>query len=229
MEINKYFIEKNVSLIKRGHHTNFLDPVEFRTLSNALKKENIKFNVFSSFEDCNSKIIYTTQFPNITLLKLNKKIEHKHILGNLFNLGINKDTFGDIVVNNFTYVLVHNNVLDIVKSSLSYIQDSFVEITEVDILEIENHKINFEYISLNVSSIRIDNVLAKLINTSRSKIDILINDKNVILNYKELTNKTYFLKENDVFSVRKYGKFVYNKIIKTTKKDTYIIELKKYI
>ena len=37
------------------------------------------------------------------------------------------------------------------------------------------------------------------------------------------------LKENDIFSIRRYGKYKFSKIVKNTKKDNIIIEYHKFI
>ena len=51
-------------------------------------------------------------------------------------------------------------------------------------------------------------------------------NREVILNYEVLTNLSYLLKEEDIFSIRKYGKFKYIGKVKQTKK---IIILLRYI
>ena len=50
-----------------------------------------------------------------------------------------------------------------------------------------------------------------------------------MLNYDFLKNSDYKLHEGDIFSIKRIGKYKYNGIIKTTKKDNYIIQLNKYI
>ena len=53
-------------------------------------------------------------------------------------------------------------------------------------------------------------------------------NKEIILNYDILKNNSYQLKENDVFSIRRFGKYKYIKIIKQTKNSNFIIECHKY-
>ena len=50
-----------------------------------------------------------------------------------------------------------------------------------------------------------------------------------MLNYDFLKDSSYKLKDNDVFSIKKIGKFKYNGIIKETKGKKTIIELLKYL
>ena len=50
-----------------------------------------------------------------------------------------------------------------------------------------------------------------------------------MLNYDYLKNTSYKLKNDDIFSIKKIGKFKYNGIIKNTKSNNLIIEILKYI
>ena len=57
----------------------------------------------------------------------------------------------------------------------------------------------------------------------------MIKKKEIILNYDFLKNDSYKLKDNDTFSIKKIGKFKFNKVLKTTKSNHIIIEVLKYI
>jgi len=57
----------------------------------------------------------------------------------------------------------------------------------------------------------------------------MIKKKEIILNYDFLKNNSYKLKENDTFSIKKIGKFKFNKVLKTTKSNHLIIEILKYL
>ena len=67
-----------------------------------------------------------------------------------------------------------------------------------------------------------------MINTSRSIVEEKIKNKEIFINYEILKNKDYKLKEGDIFSIRKYGKYKFIKIIKITKKNNLLIEYLKY-
>lgn len=56
----------------------------------------------------------------------------------------------------------------------------------------------------------------------------MINLKKVVLNYQILKNKNYILKENDIFSIRRVGKFKLKQILSKTKNNKYIIKIDKY-
>ena len=89
-------------------------------------------------------------------------------------------------------------------------------------------KKEYETIEIIASSTRIDTVISRLIQTSRPNIIEKIKNKEIILNYDILKNNSYQLKENDIFSIRRYGKYQYIGIKKETKSKNYIIECKKY-
>ena len=104
-----------------------------------------------------------------------------------------------------------------------------IVLEEIDIDILKDYKRKYEEHTIIVSSLRIDNVISKIINTNRKIVLDKINNKEIILNYEVLTKSSYNLKENDVFSIRKYGKYKYIRIINNTKKDNLIIKYLKYI
>ena len=75
----------------------------------------------------------------------------------------------------------------------------------------------------------IDKVISRLVGISRENIKKKFNDGEILLNYEICNKTTQLLKDNDIFSIRKYGKYKYNGTIKISKKNHYIIECLKYI
>ena len=68
------------------------------------------------------------------------------------------------------------------------------------------------------SSERIDGVIAKVYNFSRSQSVELFRGKRIYVNSRLCENNSYQLKTGDTVSVRGYGKFVYNGVGYQTKK-----------
>ena len=56
-----------------------------------------------------------------------------------------------------------------------------------------------------------------------------IKNGDIYLNYELLTKPTYMLKENDIFSIKKCGKYKFNGIINETKKGNIIVNISKYV
>ena len=122
-----------------------------------------------------------------------------------------------------------NEISDFILDNLSMIGNKPVKIKEIDIDTLSNYKRKYDSYEVIVSSLRIDNIIARIIGTSRDKVHKMIKDKLVMLNYDILSSNSYMLKDNDVFSIRKYGKYKFIGVINRTKKDNYIIKYLKYL
>lgn len=225
-----YIINKNIEKLRRNEPTNFLDPKELKSITSKLKKN--EYNIFYPYKDSDKVILYKDKLPQIKLLEIisYNQLTHREILGSLFSLNISNDTFGDIIIyNNKYYIFITENIYDLIEKEYHSISNNIIKIKEVDINTLNNYQRQYEDIEIIVSSLRIDTVISRLICTNRNNIKNLINKKEIILNYNPLSNNSYLIKENDIFSIRKYGKYKFIGIIKNTKKDNYIIKLNKYM
>lgn len=224
-----YIIEKNLNKLNHNQPTFFLDPKQQQELKKKLKKNTYK--VFKPYIDSEKNIFYINEEPSVILYEIKTKIplEHREILGTLFSLNITSELFGDIIItNNHYYIYILENIAPYIKTNLLKIKNSHIELIERPIEILKNYTREYEYIEFISSSTRIDTVIARLIHTSRPNILQKIKDKEIILNYNILKNNSYLLKENDIFSIKGYGKFQYIGIKKETKNKNYIIECKKY-
>lgn len=225
-----YHIEKNVEKIIRGESTGF---IEVKYIGNIIKKlKGFKYNIYRPFTEATKVIFYTNKLPNIKIYEIisKEKLRHQDILGTLYSLNISDEMFGDVIVNNDKYfIIILEDVENYIKSNLISIKNINVSLVEKNNNCLENYKQKFCEYELIVSSIRIDNVVSKIVNTSRNNINLLFKNKDIMLNYNVVTKCTYMLKENDIFSIRKFGKYKYVGIINNTKKGNYIIKYLKYI
>lgn len=225
-----YLIKKYVDKIKRGESSGFLDPLELKLVTSKLKKN--EYNIYSVYEEADKKILYKNEIPGVKLYKINsyEKLKHQEIMGSLYSLSIDKSMIGDIIVDEEEYYFyIIDKMCSYIENSLYMIGNKYVTIEEVSLEYLENYKKKYEIKNIIVPSLRIDAVISKIINTSRSNSVDLIKNKCVILNYSILKNDSTILKENDIFSIRKYGKYKFSKVVKNTKKDNIIIEYFKYI
>ena len=225
-----YLIKKYVDKIRRGESSGFLDPLELKLVTSKLKKN--EYNIYSVYEDADKKILYKNEIPDVKLYKINsyEKLKHQEIMGSLYSLSIDKSMIGDIIVDDSDYYFyVIDKMSSYIENSLYMIGNKYITLEEVSLDYLENYKKKYEVKNIIVPSLRIDAVISKIINTSRSNSVDLIKNKCVILNYSILKNDSTILKENDVFSIRKYGKYKFSKVVKNTKKDNIIIEYFKYI
>ena len=114
------------------------------------------------------------------------------------------------------------------ESNLTKIKNIPITLEKENLSIIENYKREYQEHEIIVTSLRIDTVISGITGLSRTMVISKIKNKEVYLNYEILTNNSYVLKENDIFSIRKYGKYKYNKILKNTKKGKLLINCFKY-
>lgn len=224
-----YYIEKNINKLNTIGETFFLDPKELREISYKLKKND--YNIYYPYKDSEKVILYKKKIPEVLLYEIKSKIplRHQDILGTIFSLGISNELFGDIlIINNHYYIYILPIARNYFESNLLTIKNSHIELIQLDIDTLSNYEREYEKLELIVSSNRIDTVISNLCNTSRSGIDDKIKKKEILLNNDLLKSNSYKLKDNDTFSIKKIGKFKFNRIIKQTKSKHIIVEILKY-
>ncbi len=224
-----YTVEKIVEKVLYSNSTNF---VEIKYL-NRVKKElkNVKYNIYEPFSGA-TKIILYNKMPNIKIYEIisNNDLRHQDILGTLYSLNISDEMFGDVVIwNNRYFIIILSSIDNYIKSNLTSIRNSKVDLIEKDPYYLRDYKQEYEECIIIVPSIRVDVIVSKIINSSRSNALEKIKNGDIYLNYELLTKPTYMLKENDIFSIRKYGKYKFLGEINRTKKGSLVIKYLKYV
>lgn len=224
-----YTVEKIVEKVLYSNSTNF---VEIKYL-NRVKKElkNVKYNIYEPFIGA-TKIILYNKMPNIKIYEIvsSNDLRHQDILGTLYSLNISDEMFGDVVIwNNRYFIIILSSIDNYIKSNLTSIKNSKVDLIEKDPYYLKDYKQEYEEYIIIVPSIRVDVIVSKIINSSRSNALEKIKNGDIYLNYELLTKPTYMLKENDIFSIRKYGKYKFLGEINKTKKGSLVIKYLKYV
>lgn len=230
MKSDVYKINNAVEKIKTGKNTQFLDGRELKIVTGKLKKN--EYNVYYPYKDSEKVMLYTGKVPKVKLFKIYtvENIRHQDILGSLFALNIDSSYFGDIVLyNDYYYVFVSEDLALYIKDNLKMVGNKKVSLEEVDLSVLDNYERNYEEKEIIVSSLRIDNIISGIINTSRKVALDKIKNKEVVVNYEVMNKNSYILKENDIFSIRRYGKYKFVGIVKSTKKNNFIVRYLKYI
>jgi len=224
-----YTVEKIVEKVLYSNSTNF---VEIKYL-NRVKKElkNVKYNIYEPFVGATKVILYN-KMPNIKIYEIisSNDLRHQDILGTLYSLNISDEMFGDVVIwNNRYFIIILSSIDNYIKSNLTSIKNSKVDLIERDPYYLKDYKQEYEECIIIVPSIRVDVIVSKIINSSRSNALEKIKNGDIYLNYELLTKPTYMLKENDIFSIRKYGKYKFLGEINRTKKGSLVIKYLKYV
>lgn len=225
-----YNILKNVDKIINGNNTNFLDPGIFKKVSTKLKGYDYK--KYYPYKDSDKVILYKNVPPKIKLLEIisYEKLTHREIMGSLYNLNISSEMFGDIIIyNNHYYIIVMNSIYGLIIEEFNMIGNKHIKLKEVPLTTLNNYERKYEDVELIVSSLRIDTTVSRLIGSSRYEVKKKIVNDEIIINYEPCQKPNYILNKDDIFSIRKHGKYKFGGIIKNTKKNNYIIKLYKYI
>jgi len=160
--------------------------------------------------------------------KFSDKLTHRDILGAVLNLGIERSKIGDIIAeNNEAYLFCCSSIYDFIINQLNRIKHTIVCASLIDIRDF-HYEPKLKPVSGTVSSVRLDSILAVAFNGSRSSLSGLITGGKVFVNGKNILSNSYNLKENDIVSVRGYGRFIFAGVINQTKKGRYLVKVLLY-
>lgn len=242
--IDKIRISKTQNKIT---NTDFLNSYQISVVEKELFKEK-SFFFYGGYEEAERKVLVA--YPNklekedvlekiddiITAIKIELpneivgKLKHKDYLGTIMSFGLTRERIGDIIVyDDKAYIVVLKENAEYIKNSINQerkFKKASVEI--IDINKIESKQIEFEEIKISVNSLRLDNVVAEILKTSRKIAQDFIEQEKVIINYIGETKNTKAIKQNDVLVIRGKGKFIIDKFLGKNKKGKEIIKIKKY-
>ena len=234
---------QSISFVEnRNTVTKFLTNFEQIILSQivAYNYSDFKVEFFGGFDDAErkkAKIIsneyYDVDYDIVCLkAKFNNKfnkVEHRNILGAVHNLGINFNRFGDIIVlENEVYIFVDEEIADYIAMEFTKAGRVNLDFQRVDLTEvgIEKKYEDFEIVS---SSFRIDSIVAKITNKSRSKVKEFLEQDFIKLNHVVLRNGEKNCTLEDIISIRKYGRFVVKGYTQNKKSLKYRITISKLV
>ena len=234
---------QSISFVEnRNTVTKFLTNFEQVVLSQivAYNYGDFKVEFFGGFDDAErkkAKIIsneyYDVDYDIVCLkAKFNNKfnkVEHRNILGAVHNLGINFNRFGDIIVlENEVYIFVDEEIADYIAMEFTKAGRVNLDFQRVDLAEvgIEKKYEDFEIVS---SSFRIDSIVAKITNKSRSKVKVFLEQDFIKLNHVVLRNGEKTCTSEDIISIRKYGRFVVKGYTQNKKSLKYRITISKLV
>ena len=157
--------------------------------------------------------------------KFSDKLTHRDYLGAVLNLGLERSKIGDIIIiNNEGYLFAHNTISGYIAEQLYKVKHTSVSVQLMENSEFE-YQPDYKEITGTVSSVRLDRILAVAFHSSRSSLSGLIEGGRVSVGGKLILSNSYPPKENDIISVRGYGKFIYKGTSYQTKKGRYSVKI----
>lgn len=224
--------------------TDFLGLSEQSDFFDAMKKEPYPYTLFGGTEGTERVMArfgdaeglgYEVPFP-ITPLRILPKspkyaeaLTHRDVLGALMNLGIERRLIGDILCLPAEYfVFCHADISDHILRTLTRIRhtDVTAEITQEvprDVL------IRTEDVRVQVTSERLDAVIAHLYGMSREDSQSLFPKKLVFIDGRVCTDTDRTPPVGAVVSVRGYGRFRYLGFESLSKKGKCNVTVQKYV
>lgn len=194
------------------------------------------FSFYGGYENSERKVLglfydKPAEFP-VSALQFNyrkcDKLSHRDFLGALMSLGIERETVGDILVEDGKCVVfVKTEIKDYIISQISKIGNTGVKISSANLAFLPKGR-GFEESVHTVSSLRLDNVVAAVTGLSREKTKNLILSDCVSLNFIPAQNISQNVTDGDCFMIRGKGKYIINGVLGETKKHRIRISIIHY-
>ncbi len=172
-------------------------------------------SAFADFKIVVYEILYNERFLNLT---------HRKILGSLMELGIKRESIGDIVLNeNKAYFACCKEISIYVENNFKTIGHTAIELKEVLVpITVKKEFIDKEF---SLASLRLDVVVAGAYKISRNEAASIINNGLVSVNHILCLNLSYQVKEKDILSVKHKGRVYVRKIGGLTRSSKIVVTL----
>lgn len=221
-------------------NTDFLNLNEQMLAKKIINKTKRKYILYGGFEESERKMLFIVpskfeknldelkinynEYIGVIRIKLSSKIKeqytHRKYLGAIIKLGLKRKKIGDILVDkDGADIIASKEVIKFLKLNLPELNRfKECELQEIKIDELKKITIIPKYKTIQVSSMRLDNIVSELENTSRNKSSQIIESQRVFVNYICETKVTKQIKEKDIITIRGKGRFIIDEIVGNTKK-----------
>lgn len=195
-----------------GKNTEFMS---VSMLSHERQRLLIKPDYFVENEDDYKMCLFSIRYP----MKFST-LSHPEILGALMNIGMKREVFGDILnVGSDWQFVVEEEVANYVQLNLTKIGKVNIQLERVPFTEALSIPDDYVDKFVTVSSMRLDSVIATVLNISRQKVKTMIEAGLVKVNWQLVKQATFECNENDMLSVRKHGRIQLLEQVGKSKKD----------
>lgn len=213
---NVYHFFEEVKLYEYPKPLGFCDPNQQRILSEINKHFDLEIKVEGGYPSAERQSVtiapsgYQLE-TNICCFELvyNRKfnrLEHKHIMGTLYNMGISESLIGDIIVSSEgrVQICVGNEL----RENLPLLQSRYGN-TPVQYQLIDKIGIEGKAPSVGIRSsktLRLDSICKGITHNSRTGMSKEIRKGNVFVNHKQEKDPIYKVGIGDLISIRGYGR-----------------------
>lgn len=224
--------------------TEFLDPFKISTITPVLENNyDVNIIIFGGKNNCERRKIGffpefiaedEHKFPisaiEITYnMKFSRKLKHRDFLGALMGFGISRGKIGDIFVeDNKAFIFMDSDIARFISADFCKVGKTPVK-TRIVLPEDVNVCENADEVkNITAVSLRADVVLSGAFNLSRGKISELIKGQKFFLNHRVCESGAKQISEGDILTLRGVGRMEIISLIGKTKKEKFIINIRKF-
>lgn len=211
--------------------TMFLTEVEQAQIKNHLKQ--VDFILDGGYKQAERKRCFINlDASDITCFKINYNkqfltLTHQNILGSLLALNIKLEAVGDILVE-YNCFFVISELKEFIINEFTQIGTSPITLEEIDGSNLTK-TISLEEHIAYIDSLRLDLVVSRLAKISRNDAVTMISNELIKVNHLPNTKPTTKIKEDDIISIRKKGRFMILDTKNTSKKNKIVLKYGKFI
>ncbi|MFC5463839.1 RNA-binding protein [Lederbergia graminis] len=220
--------------------TDFLDPRQQFIVRSIIGEQNaVRYQFFGGIDNCERKraLIYPEYMTpdeadyQIGLYEIKYptkfvQLDHRMVLGSIMSLGMKRDKFGDILINDeVIQFFLATEIEDFVKINLTQIGKAKVTIKRCENELAINTEDKWLERDTTVSSLRLDSIISSAYNISRQKAQLLIQQGHAKVNWEKIERTSFECDEGDVLSVRGFGRCTIKQLQGRTKKDKYRVKI----
>lgn len=234
--------KENVLIQYSPKLTDFLDPREQEIVSSVIgENSEVKVSFMGGVHETERKraLLYPDYYEpsqedfQLSLFEVQYAskfitLSHRQVLGSLMSLGIKRTKFGDIrFYEDIVQIICADEISDYINMNFNEVGRSKVNLKQKSLNELIPHRDEVQELITTVSSLRLDVVGATIYNISRQKIQPLITNELVKVNWKVVDSTSFECREGDTISIRGYGRSKLSSIEGKTKKDRFRIIVEK--
>ena len=161
-----------------------------------------------------------------------RSFSHRDILGTMMSLGVKRETVGDIRLTDdahTAYAAVSESVADYLAAAMERVANDRVHTSVIEEKRLPKFEQRFEDLSVTLSSVRIDALVAEIAKCSRDKAKGLISAGKVSLNHTPVLSCDKAFAEGDTVTVAGTGKFRVDAFLGLTAKERTRVVVRKYV
>lgn len=249
-EENELLKKRFIELAKKSYNAGIFTFTDFLGLAeqsafNEVKRQigGIEYTVFGGAEGAERVVVrfgsvedigYEVPFP-ISVIKAEPlsqkyadKLTHRDFLGAILNLGIERDTLGDIVIiDNVGYIFALEDIAAYVADNLAKVKHTDMKATITDTLP-DGELYRTERRSVQLSGERLDAAVAKIFSLSREDAQSLFKRRMIFADGRLIESSSYTPKVGEKISVRGHGRFIYLGVTSLSKKGKLNVSIDVY-